>query len=267
VDRVAERDLPRKLSKDRLQRAADAGRLNAADLARVRALYETNLAALDAEVGAVLNAIERGAAGAEAVVVLTGVRGEALGENGDFGAGRSLDRELLEVPLMLKTGGSSASRRLTAKNHPSLARLYATLVELAGGRPAPGVAASLYRSVTEGALSELYRERSANHFSWLYENTQLIWKTPLSRFGSTPAPERDARRQRRQQLAQAFLGQKPLHGDRPAVLSLKQWDGRRAALELHNAQLTMLLASELEAAFQHFLGEERSPEREGFERR
>jgi arylsulfatase A-like enzyme len=267
LDRLVERDLPRQLGKGKLQRSADAQALSEADLRAVRALYETNLAALDQELGGVLAALERSPAQAETVLVLAGVRGEALGENGDFGAGRSLERGLIEVPLMLKLGAGAASRRIAAKNHPSLARLYATLVELAGGRPTPGVAPSLFRAAPEGVLSELYRERSANHFSWLREDTQLVWQTPLARFPSNPVPTRAERRRRRQLMTQAFLAQKPLHGERRPVLSLQRWDGPQAVFEVRDPALTTRMAAELEAAFRVFLGEERSLEREGFERR
>jgi hypothetical protein len=53
-------------------------------------------------------------------------------------------------------------------------RLWATLVEAAGGAPPAAVAPSLFRRSESGALSELYRTNGTNRFSWVEGDLQLL---------------------------------------------------------------------------------------------
>src|SRR5205085_4547200 len=62
----------------------------------------------------------------------------------------------------------------------AMTRLWATLVEAAGGSAPPAVAPSLFRHTGGAILSELYEMGSSNLFSLLDGDDQLPWE---SRFG------------------------------------------------------------------------------------
>lgn len=116
--------------------------------------YDAAIGAVDQAAGRILDAVARGPAAGETLVVVAGLHGESLGEHGDaFARPRGLFRETLGVPILLGWPGAEADRfpaevRFTAA--VSLADIAPTALDLIGAagllpdpRPAGFVGKSL----------------------------------------------------------------------------------------------------------------------------
>ena len=98
--------------------------------------YDGEIAASDAAVGTLLDALKREGIYDKAIVVLLSDHGEGLGDHGEDGHGILLYREALQVPLLLKLpGGQRAGTTVAAP--AQLADVAPTLLHLTG-RPVPG---------------------------------------------------------------------------------------------------------------------------------
>jgi len=119
--------------RDLLRRPALATPDNVAFLA---ALYDADVAAVDAGVAAVLAKLDALGVGRETLVILVADHGEEFLDHGGLEHGRTLFQEMVHVPLLVRLpGGAGAGRRV-----PTLARqvdLLPTVLSLAGVR-APG---------------------------------------------------------------------------------------------------------------------------------
>lgn len=156
---------------------------------RFRALYLNNVAWADVQLGRYLEALEESGQGDEVLLLVTSTHGQWLGEASELGAGAELSRPLLEVPLILHLprgleGGVAAppGARLAT------VRVWATLVEAAGGTVPPGVAPSLLRRGEEEILSGLYAPGPGNLFSLLAGEHQLLWRTRSGGSGPPALP-------------------------------------------------------------------------------
>ena len=109
-------------------------------IAKDRAVYEENVAHVDAALEKLLRGLEEQGALDNTVVVITSDHGEAFGEHGDFFHGWNLYDELLRVPLLLFGPGVQPGEVPTPV---SLEQLPATLLELAGLTPPEAFARSL----------------------------------------------------------------------------------------------------------------------------
>lgn len=76
-----------------------------AEVATELLAYESAIAALDAEIGRLANALDRRGLGDETIVVVTSDHGESHGERGLFAHGNSLYDETLRVPLVISFPG------------------------------------------------------------------------------------------------------------------------------------------------------------------
>lgn len=107
--------------------------LSETDRARVRELYQAEVAFNDESFGALLAGLEQRGLGGNTVVVLTADHGEEFWEHGRRGHGHSLVDELLRVPLVI---AHPSDPRLAAGHrvsHPvQLTDVMPTLLELAG---------------------------------------------------------------------------------------------------------------------------------------
>ncbi len=80
---------------------ADPGAVSPEELAVLSDLYDGEIAALDGQVGALLDELERGGRLRDAFVIVTSDHGEAFGEHGHVRHVFSLHRTLVHVPLVV----------------------------------------------------------------------------------------------------------------------------------------------------------------------
>ena len=249
---------------------------------RFWALYRFNVAFADERLGRLLEALRRSGQWDRSLVVVASTRGEEFGERGQILSGGNLGRVLIEVPLVVKLPrGFPRAVRVAAGDRPAAARLWATIVEAAGGEAPAAAAPSLFRAAPPGALSELYRLDGTNRFSWVEGDRQLLWE---SRF-APPEPEyyrallarlaRGGGRAARSalseppeaifdRLAAAFRQVPPLAGVEPPRLTLERWTAQGSEPELDDSQISTM-AAQLEAAWKRFQSEASLPERERHE--
>lgn len=86
-----------------------AGRYGADDQRRIGQLYDATVAATDAQVGRLLQALRDSGLYDRAMIIVTADHGEELWDHGGFFHGHSLYDELLHVPLMVKFPGAWAA--------------------------------------------------------------------------------------------------------------------------------------------------------------
>jgi len=96
--------------------------------------YAGAIAFMDAQVGRLLDTLERYGLSQRAAIVLASDHGEAFGEHGERGHGIFVYQEVLRVPLIIKAPG--LSRRRVA-NVTSLVDVMPTVLDLAGASPLP----------------------------------------------------------------------------------------------------------------------------------
>lgn len=188
LDRPLPPDLPERLTTADLQ---DYRFDSPAAGERLSALYRLNAAYADTLFERLISALDRSGLGEETLVVATSLYGDELGEEGRAGHGQSLARGAIEVPLWIRFPQGWNRPLAVPENQPvAAARLWATLVEAAGGEVPPAIAPSLFRPAPAGALSELYRtETGENLFSWVEDDRQLVRRVsfPPDAFATTPA--------------------------------------------------------------------------------
>lgn len=145
-------------------------------------MYLLNVAWADALFGRLVQALKASGQWDRTLLAVTSDHGEEFGEHGQILHGGNLGRVLLEVPLMVKLP-KEMDREILAPADSPIAnhRLWATLVEAAGG-PVPSKAApSLFsEKEPEGALSELYQGNGVNTFSWVFADRQLLWESQFA---------------------------------------------------------------------------------------
>jgi arylsulfatase A-like enzyme len=160
---------------------------------RFWAMYRLNAAFADDRLGYFLQALRQSGQWDRTLLVVTSTHGEELGEKHQILDGGNLGRQLLEVPLAVKLPALPASERglriaAPKTERPATARIWATLVEAAGGEAPPAVAPSLFHTLhgaSAAVLSELYFTDGTNQFSLLDGDDQLLRE---SRF-APPQPE------------------------------------------------------------------------------
>ncbi|HSS77631.1 MAG TPA: sulfatase-like hydrolase/transferase [Thermoanaerobaculia bacterium] len=156
---------------------------------RFWAMYRLNVAFADDRLGHFLQALRESGEWDRALLVVTSTHGEELGEKHQILNGGNLGRQLLEVPLAVKLpAGSSLRIAVPGDQRPAAARIWATLVEAAGGEVPPALSPSLFhelRGAPAAVLSELYFTNGTNQFSLLDGDDQLLRE---SRF-APPQPE------------------------------------------------------------------------------
>lgn len=151
-----------------------------------RAMYALNTAWADELLGRMILALKRSGQWDDALVVVTSDHGEEFKEHGQITHGGNLGRVLIEVPLAIKLPkGFGRKLAIPPGSTVSTPRLWATLVEAAGGQLVDGVAPSLFQESSHGALSELYQGDGVNRFSLVDGGYQLLWENPFS----PPEPE------------------------------------------------------------------------------
>jgi len=243
---------------------------------RLREMYRLNAAWADEKVGRLLDALRASGQWERALVVVTSAFGEELGEHGAFGHGGDLERESIEVPLIVKLP-SWCRRPLVPPGGQriALARVWATLVEAAGGRPAPAPAPSLFRAAPTGVLSELYLGNGVNLYSLIEGDDQLLWQArfapPEPRLyraslealaGTAGANPRDSLGVIAARLFDGFAVTPPLGGLGPPALALARWGAGGGSRRVADPRRAAELARRLAARWGDFIAEELTPEAE-----
>ncbi len=110
--------------------------LTAGEISQAADLYDDALTAADAQISILLDLLEETRLREDTVVIVTGARGESLGESGCVGGGAALSEEEIRVPLVIGLPRGKAGL-VPPENPVSLLDLAPTLARLAGAAPAP----------------------------------------------------------------------------------------------------------------------------------
>jgi arylsulfatase len=272
--------LPRKVTPLQLEPYFDpAVELPTPRRRRLWALYRLNVAWADEQLGRLLDALRESGQWDRTLLVVTSNHGEEFGEKGQILHGGNLGRQLIEVPLVVKLpAGFGRHLRVPRGEHVAVARVWATLVEAAGGQAPPAVAPSLFRAAPAGVLSELYLTNGTNRFSWVEGDDQLLWESRfapsepeyyLARLRSRSGPNSPIRLAENPKvvftrLRDAFDVAPPLTGLARPVLTLERW-GERGSVPVADPRRTAEMARRLAAAWVEFVPEERPPGEEAAE--
>jgi arylsulfatase A-like enzyme len=250
-----------------------AAHISAADRQLFWAMYRLNVAWADERVGRLLEALHASGQWSRTLLIVTANHGEAFGEHGQLAHGGNLGRELLEVPLIVKLPAGSPPLAAARGTRVAATRLWATLVESAGGSAPPAAAPSLFRPAGSAILSELYGGNGSNELSLLDGDFQLHWEARFARpepayyrarfqfLSEAPGPAAvEAPRLPFARLAAAFARTPPLGlaGEDGRRLWLERWDagGSRSVVD---AARTAAMAGRLAALWDSFEGETRTP--------
>ncbi len=244
---------------------------------RFRTLYRLNVAWADDRLGKLLKELRASGQWDRTLLVVTSTNGEELGEKGQIVNGGNLDRQLLEVPLVVKLP-SESGRRIAAPRdrRVAAARLWATLVEAVGGEVPPAQAPSLFHEAPNAVLSELYLVNGTNRFSLVQGNDQLLWEARFAppepeyyrarlalmsrgnaRIARAEITERPGQIFRR--LFTGFLDAPPLTGrDGAPRLILERWEGK-GSRPVSDPTRQAEMARTLARAWNDFLPDEPTP--------
>lgn len=244
------------------------------------ALYRINAAWADERLGRLLDSLRSSGQWDRTLLVVTSNHGEEFGERRQIRSGGNLGRQLLEVPLAVKLPAGSRRKIVPPEaRRVGTARLWATVVETAGGEVPPAVAPSLFREGPAGVLSELYLRNGTNQFSLVEGDHQLLWE---SRF-APPDPEYYAAL--RQELVRGkglktgtrrpseailadlrdgFLAAPPLTGRGRPRLTLERW-GERGSEPVNDPRRREEMARRLASAWGNFVPHEVPPGEEARE--
>lgn len=268
--------LPRKVLPVQLERWFDpANPLPRSQRRRFWAMYCLNVAWGDEQLGRLVDALRASGEWDRTLLVVTSNHGEEFGEHGQILHGGNLGRQLIEVPLIVKLpAGFERGIRVPKRQRVAAARLWATVVEAAGGAIPPAAAPSLFRNAAVPAVSELYLTNGTNRFSLVEGDLQLLWS---SRFAASepdyyrarlPFRSREARVRNQPnpkaiiaRLDKAFDAVPPLHGIGRPELSLERW-ADSGAQRVDDPAKAREMAQRLVRAWSAFVPEERPPMRE-----
>ncbi len=126
-----------------LQGPDPARDITPAERATLMAAYDNCLAFLDAQVGRLLDDLQKSPEGRNTIVIITSDHGEAFGEQGFYSHGYNLYRQVLHVPLIIAGPGVPKDVRI---GHIVRTRdLFSTVLDFAGGGHTPFSRESLAR--------------------------------------------------------------------------------------------------------------------------
>lgn len=247
---------------------------------RFWAMYLLNVAWADEKLGRLLEALRASGQWERTLLAVTALHGEEFGERGQIGHGGNLGRRLIEVPLIVKLPAGGGRIAVPREERVAAARLWATLVEAAGGPLPPAVAPSLFRSAPWPALSELYLNNGTNLFSLVEGDWQLLWESRFApsepgyyraRSGALAESGPAAADGVFGRLQSAFAAVPPLTGlpAEPPRLTLERWSAGRAgtgSAPVSDPGRTAEMARRLAAAWSAFVPAELPPGVEARER-
>ncbi len=98
---------------EEIYRALDRRRPEArALMSRMAPLYDAEIAGIDRSFGALLDELDRRGRIGDTLIVVISDHGEEFGEHGGLGHGRTLYREVLDVPWIIRLPGATKGRRI-----------------------------------------------------------------------------------------------------------------------------------------------------------
>lgn len=163
------------IANETLQAAEHPGALAFSDLDRdrIRKLYAAEVAAVDVQIGRLLDSLDEQGMGEKTLVVVTADHGEELFDHGGLHHGHSLYDELLRVPLILRLPGH-LPRGAVFEGTFDLQDLTPTLLELIGVPDLPRAAGtSRALALTSGAgiqaraaFAQRFLLHGRNAFTW-----------------------------------------------------------------------------------------------------
>ena len=103
-----------------------------ADLAHMTALYDAEIRAFDDELRRLVDELDRRDGGGRTVVVVTADHGEELMDHGGLGHGKTVELELLRIPLVMAGGAFAEHAGMRVEPLVRNLDLAPTIVELAG---------------------------------------------------------------------------------------------------------------------------------------
>jgi arylsulfatase A-like enzyme len=109
--------------------------LTPSEIALLASLYDSEVAAVDAEISALFSELDRLGFLRDAVVIVTADHGEEFGEHGEFLHGLTLYNPSVRVPLIIAGPGIASGQ--TVSENVSLIDVAPTLLDLAGLPPEP----------------------------------------------------------------------------------------------------------------------------------
>ena len=133
----------------------DKAKLTPRDARHARDAYDDCLVALDAQLGALVEALRSRGVLDRTVLIVTADHGEQFGEHGSFGHGLSLFDEEARVPLLIRAPGLAPAGRVVAED-VGLRDLAATALHLSAAAPRPVAGPALGRRARRG-LDRLLR--------------------------------------------------------------------------------------------------------------
>jgi arylsulfatase A-like enzyme len=247
------------------------------------AMYRYNVAWADDRLGRLIQALRSSGEWDRTLLVVTSTHGEEIGEKGQILNGGNLGRQLLEVPFAVKLPrGFRLKVAEPQERRVAASRLWATLVEAAGGDVPPAVAPSLFHRDPAPVLSELYLANGVNRFSLVAGDDQLFWESrfappepdyylarlammsrgnaELARAELKVPPEKILDR-----LRAAFLTVPPLRGTGPPRLWLEHWEAEGGTRAFEDPRRAAELARTLARIWSSFVPAERPPGEEARE--
>jgi arylsulfatase A-like enzyme len=241
-----------------LQQASDRGQMTPELAELARAAYRHTLGAVDQRLARLLGALGESKSVGQTTVILVGVQGDPLGSDGQWQRGRDLQRGSIEVPFWIRSPEAVPPGCTDSAAPPSARLVFARLLERAGQKPPPGVAASR-GSATSESFSELYRLDGFNRFSWVTDSRLFQWRTRLDPVG---AEARRLGRRRERPYRSLFPLTAPLSGG-SLTSSVVPWTptgGEAAAVAARPATDEEL--ARFKAVFLWFVDRERAPQDE-----
>jgi hypothetical protein len=245
-------------------------------------MYRFNVAWADERFGRLVAALRESGQWDRTLLVVTSTHGEEFGEKGQILNGGNLGRQLIEVPFAVKLPvGFNREIAVKEDRRVAAARLWATVVEAAGGEIPPAVAPSLFRPAPQAVLSELYLTNGTNRFSLVESDDQLLWESSFA----PPEPEyyrarlaqmsRESARIARAELSAppaeifgrllaGFLVTPPLTGNGQPRLTLERWL-ERGSRPVDDPRRTAELARLLARMWKEFQPAELTPREEARE--
>jgi arylsulfatase A-like enzyme len=155
------------------------------DMALAADAYDDCIGYLDAQIGNLIDELDRRGLLKDTLIVITSDHGEELGEHELFGHGRSLYSQEVHVPLMIVAPGHSAAGRVVSEP-VSLRDLPATFVDLLGyahDSPFPGKSLARYWKSESGAVgpssSPAYSEVALRDKVSKNPNRAPAWRGPM----------------------------------------------------------------------------------------